>query len=106
MWIFEPHVAERVFDQLVAEFEIPVHRDQWLDRARGVVKSEGRIASIAMLSGRTYRGQVFIDATYEGDLLAAAGVAYHVGREARAPTTRNGTACRSASCTTATISAC
>jgi hypothetical protein len=83
MWIFEPHIAERVFDQLVAEFDIPVHRDQWLDRAHGVVKSEGRIASMAMLSGRTYRGQVFIDATYEGDLLAAAGVAYHVGREAR-----------------------
>jgi len=82
MWIFEPHVAERVFDEFVAEFQIPVHRDQWLDRERGVAKSAGRIESITMLSGQTYRGRVFLDATYEGDLMAAAGVPYHVGREA------------------------
>ncbi len=82
MWIFEPHVAEQVFDDLVAEFQIPVHRNQWLDREQGVVKSAGRIQSIKMLGGDTYRGRMFIDATYEGDLMAAAGVAYHVGREA------------------------
>ncbi len=82
MWIFEPHVAERVFDDLVAEYQIPVHRDQWLDRDQGVAKVDGRIQSITMLSGLTVRGRVFIDATYEGDLMAAAGVAYHVGREA------------------------
>lgn len=81
MWIFEPHVAERVFEDYVAECEIPVHRDQWLDRAQGVERVDGRIRSITMLSGRTYRGQMFLDATYEGDLLAAAGVSYHVGRE-------------------------
>ena len=84
MWIFEPHVAERVFEDFVKEYEIPVHRDEWLDREKGVTKSEGRIAAIKMLSGKTYRGKVFLDATYEGDLLAAAGVAYHVGREANA----------------------
>ena len=82
MWIFEPHVAERIFEEFVAEFEIPVHRDQWLDRERGVAQADGRIQSITMLSGRTYRGQVVLDATYEGDLMAAAGVSYHVGREA------------------------
>jgi hypothetical protein len=82
MWIFEPHVAEQVFDELVAEFQIPVHRNRWLDREQGVAKSAGRIQSITMLGGQTYRGQMFIDATYEGDLMAAAGVAYHVGREA------------------------
>jgi len=82
MWIFEPHVAEQVFDELVTEFQIPVHRDQWLDREKGVAKADGRIQSISMLGGQTYRGRVFLDATYEGDLLAAAGVAYHVGREA------------------------
>jgi hypothetical protein len=82
MWIFEPHVAEQVFEDFVREHQIPVDRDQWLDRARGVKKSEGRIASITMLSGKTYTGKVFLDATYEGDLLAAAGVDYHVGREA------------------------
>jgi hypothetical protein len=82
MWIFEPHVAERVFEDYVKEFGIPVHRDQWLDREKGVQKVGNRIASITMLSGKTYAGKMFLDATYEGDLLAAAGVDYHVGREA------------------------
>ena len=82
MWIFEPHVAEQVFENLIAEHKIAVHRDQWLDRAEGVLKENGRITSIAMLSGATYRAGMFLDATYEGDLMAAAGVSYHVGREA------------------------
>jgi len=84
MWIFEPHVAEGVFEDFIRQYQIPVQRDQWLDRAGGVKKSAGRITSITMLSGQTYSGKMFIDATYEGDLLAAAGVDYHVGREANA----------------------
>jgi len=84
MWIFEPHVAERVFEDLVREYAIPVHRDEWLDREKGVAKAGARITAITTLSGRTYRGKMFIDATYEGDLLAAAGVSFHVGREAKA----------------------
>jgi hypothetical protein len=84
MWIFEPHVAEGVFDAWVKEAGIPVHRDEWLDRAKGVTKDGARIVSITTLSGKTYRGRMFIDATYEGDLMAAAGVAYHVGREGKA----------------------
>jgi hypothetical protein len=83
MWIFEPHVAESVFEALIEEHGILVHRDQWLDRENGVRKAGGRITSITMLSGRTYTAKMFIDATYEGDLMAAAGVAYHVGREAK-----------------------
>lgn len=83
MWIFEPHVAERIFEDLVMEHAIPVHRDQWLDRARGVRKDGPRIAGITTLSGRTYTGRMFLDATYEGDLMAAAGVDFHVGREAQ-----------------------
>ncbi len=81
MWIFEPHVAERVFEDLVAEYRIAVHRNEWLDRAAGVRKRGERITSITMLSGRSYTGKMFVDATYEGDLMAAAGVSYHVGRE-------------------------
>lgn len=81
MWIFEPHVAERVFEDLVAEHKIPVHRNEWLDRAAGVRKRGERITSITMLSGRSYTGKMFVDATYEGDLMAASGVGYHVGRE-------------------------
>ena len=83
MWIFEPHVAEQVFEDFVREYHLRVDRDEWLDRARGVQKKNGRIMSITMLSGKTYAGRMFIDATYEGDLMAAAGVEYHVGREAR-----------------------
>ncbi len=82
MWIFEPHVAEQVFEDYVKEYEIDVRRDEWLDRSGGVKKRAGRIVSITTLSGGTYKGKVFIDATYEGDLMAAAGVSYHVGREA------------------------
>jgi len=82
MWTFEPHIAEKVFEDLVAAANVPVERDQWLDRRAGVKKEGDRIVSIATLSGRVYRGKVFIDATYEGDLMAAAGVSYHVGREA------------------------
>jgi len=82
MWIFEPHAAEKVFEDLIAEHKVPVHRDEWLDREKGVVKEGRRIRSITTLSGKTYRGKMFIDATYEGDLMAAAGVSYHVGREA------------------------
>ncbi len=82
MWIFEPHVAERVFDDFVREFAIPVARDEWLDRSGGVSKTGTRITRIRMLSGKTYEARMFIDATYEGDLMAAAGVGYRVGREA------------------------
>jgi hypothetical protein len=81
MWVFEPHVAEQTFEELVAEHNIPVHRDQWLKRKAGVIKDGTRIVSITTLSGKTYRGRIFIDATYEGDLMAGAGVSYHVGRE-------------------------
>jgi hypothetical protein len=82
MWVFEPHAAEAVFDGLVEEFGIPVFRDEWLDRDKGVRKDGSRIRSIRMLSGKVFEGAMFIDATYEGDLMAAAGVDYHVGREA------------------------
>ena len=82
MWIFEPSVAEKVFDQWVKEMDIPVHRDTWLDRENGVLVQDGKIQSIKTLNGNTYTATVFIDSTYEGDLMAAAGVSYHVGREA------------------------
>jgi len=82
MWVFEPHVAEKVFEQFVQEYSIPVVREAYLDREKGVQVSGGKIQSITTLDGKTYRGKIFIDTTYEGDLMAAAGVSYHVGREA------------------------
>jgi hypothetical protein len=82
MWIFEPHVAEKVFEDFVKENEIEVLRDEWLDRENGVTTEDNRIVAIKTLSGKEFKGRMFIDATYEGDLMAAAGVSYHVGREA------------------------
>lgn len=84
IWAFEPHIAEKVFEEWVAEHKIPVQRNEWLDRAQGVTKEGTKIVAIRTLSGKTYRGKVFIDATYEGDLMASAGVSFTVGREANA----------------------
>ncbi|HJZ39161.1 MAG TPA: FAD-dependent oxidoreductase [Bacteroidales bacterium] len=81
MWIFEPHIAENVFEDLVKENNIRIFRNEWLDRENGVKVAGGKIVSITTFSGRTYAGNIFIDATYEGDLMAAAGVSYVVGRE-------------------------
>ncbi|MFT5128842.1 MAG: hypothetical protein ACI8W8_002461 [Rhodothermales bacterium] len=83
MWIFEPSIAEAAFETFIADFDIPVHRDEWLNRETGVQKNNGRITAITMLSGKTYHGKMFIDATYEGDLMATASISYHVGREGR-----------------------
>ncbi|KPK80285.1 MAG: xanthan lyase [Bacteroides sp. SM23_62_1] len=82
MWIFEPHVAEGAFETMITQNNITVHRDEWLDRQTGVIKKDGRIISISTLSGKVFKGKIFIDATYEGDLMASAGVSYHTGREA------------------------
>ena len=84
MWVFEPHVAEQIFEAMIAEHQIPVHRDSWLDRTPtvGVESRDGRISAIQMTSGERFQGKMFIDATYEGDLMAAAGIDFHVGREA------------------------
>ena len=84
MSVFEPKVAEAAFEAWVREHEIPVVRDAWLDRERGVANQGERIVSLTTLDGRTLAGKMFIDATYEGDLLAAAGVSFTTGREANA----------------------
>ena len=84
MWLFEPHVAENVFENFVKENNIKVLRGEWLDRKMGVVKKKGNIISFSTLSGKVFKGKMFIDATYEGDLMAAAGINFHVGREGNA----------------------
>lgn len=84
MWIFEPHVAEQVFEDFIAENNIQLYRDEWLNRNNGVVKTDGKITSFTTLSGKTFKGKIFVDATYEGDLMATAKVSYHVGRESSA----------------------
>ena len=89
MWMFEPHVAEATFEQMLEEAKVEVVRNQRLDRGAGGVTKEGEAiksfrtenASDGEPAGDEYVGKMFIDATYEGDLMAAAGVTYHVGRE-------------------------
>ncbi len=80
---FEPHVGKRVFEQMLADAGVTVVYNELLDRTpgKGVTMDGKRIKSITTLSGKTYHGRMFIDATYVGDLMAAAGVTYTVGRE-------------------------
>ncbi len=82
-WGFEPHAAEAIYDEMIEEAGVEVAQDEFLvrDGGGGVVKDGARIEAIVTESGRTFRGKMFIDATYEGDLLAEAGVSYIVGRE-------------------------
>jgi hypothetical protein len=84
MWTFEPHVATKVYEDMLREAKVPVVFGERLDLKNGVQKDGARITSIRMESGRTFTGRMFIDAGYEGDLMARAGVSYHVGREANA----------------------
>lgn len=81
MWTFEPSVALKIFHKMIIGLDIQVVYNQRLNRVTGVLKTNKTIKSITMESGNTYYGKMFIDATYEGDLLAAAGVSYTVGRE-------------------------
>ena len=79
-WLFEPHVAENTLKAMLDEAGVDVRFEQPLDS----VEIDGtRIQSLRTRGGATYKGLVFIDATYEGDLLKAAGVSYALGREGR-----------------------
>jgi lysophospholipase L1-like esterase len=80
MWVFEPHIAERIFDGMIAEHDVPVVYAR-LDRQDGVYKRGEKIVGVRTEAGQVYGALTFIDATYEGDLMAGAGVSYAVGRE-------------------------
>jgi hypothetical protein len=82
MWTFEPSVAERIFEEMCREAGVVVVKQERLDLKSGVEKRDGRIVMVRVESGKTFRGRMFVDATYEGDLMAKAGVSYTVGREA------------------------
>ncbi|CAG5005626.1 hypothetical protein DYBT9275_03618 [Dyadobacter sp. CECT 9275] len=80
MWIAEPHINSKIFEEMLAEVKIDVIRQE---KIRSVNKKDGRITGFTTLSGKRYQGKMFIDATYEGDLMAAAKVSYVVGRESK-----------------------
>lgn len=79
----EPPVGKQVFEQMITAAGVTVVYNERLDRTsgKGVTMDGKRITSITTLSGKTYLGKMFIDVTYVGDLMAAAGVTYTVGRE-------------------------
>ncbi len=83
MWQFEPKVAERIFEDWVREAGVTVVRNQPLRRdGKSVTRQGSRIVAFESKNGRRFQGAMFIDATYEGDLMAEAGVSFATGREA------------------------
>jgi hypothetical protein len=92
LWSFESHVAEQIFDAWLAEAKVTVLRGHRLAEKDGVRKDGARLTTLRCENGSEVSAKVFLDATYEGDLLAAAGVSTVVGREGNAKygETKNG----------------
>lgn len=81
MWTFEPSVALTIYKEMMENEKIDLVYNKLLLRDGGVKKDATSISEIKMVSGEIYKGKIFIDTTYEGDLMAASGVSYTVGRE-------------------------
>ncbi|SMC86868.1 FAD-dependent oxidoreductase [Papillibacter cinnamivorans] len=79
----EPHFAEELFSLIVEAARIDVYYEHRLRENDGVQKSGSRIEWIATEDNATFTAKVFIDCSYEGDLMAMSGVSYTVGRESR-----------------------
>lgn len=79
-WTYEPHVAARVTQEMLDEAGVIVLTEQWL---QSVEKEGTQIVGLTTKKGH-FTGRMFIDASYEGDLLAASGVSWTIGREGRA----------------------
>lgn len=79
-WVFEPSVAEEVMNDWLREAGVHVYFSQ---RISGVLKTANRITGVSTAQGGRFTAPVYIDASYEGDLMKAAGVSYVVGREGR-----------------------
>src|SRR3984885_2489621 len=83
-WLNEPHVAEDIFRQMLTGAGVTLMEHVRLRETNGVHKQGTRITSIDMENGDTFAAQIFIDSSYEGDLMAQAGVTWKYGRESRA----------------------
>lgn len=83
-WFYEPKVGEQVFREMLQEAGVRVALHHRLREKTGVVKSGTRIVSIITENGQKFSGKIFADCSYEGDLMAQAGVDYTVGRESSA----------------------
>ncbi|MFT4093392.1 MAG: FAD-dependent oxidoreductase, partial [Niabella sp.] len=82
-WFPEPHVAEKILNEMIKEANVTVLYKKRLKEKGGVIKKQNKITAITMEDGSVFGGKVFIDATYEGDLMAFSGVSYTFGREAQ-----------------------
>ncbi|GGA79884.1 protein-xanthan lyase [Brucella endophytica] len=84
-WVFEPHVAEAIYQGWLAQHGIvPVYNFKLRLDQGGVVSQDGKVREMIAEDGRKIAGDLFIDASYEGDLMAMAGVSFTTGREANA----------------------
>jgi hypothetical protein len=83
-WVPEPHVAEEIFRKMLAEARVTVLLEHRLRENNGVRKDGATMAGITMENGASFTAGVFVDSSYEGDLMAQAGVLYTVGRESSA----------------------
>ncbi len=83
-WYFEPHVAEQVFKDWCKEAGVQVFFNHRLREKTGVKKRGTEISEIVLENGARFQAKVFADCSYEGDLMAHAGVSYTWGRESTA----------------------
>ncbi len=80
-WYYEPKVGEQVFEEMLSEVGVAVRKEHRLREKTGVRKEGAVIKEIFMENGASFEGKVFADCSYEGDLMAQAGVSYTWGRE-------------------------
>ena len=80
---FEPHVAEEVFIEMINQAGVDVYLNHSLKENGGVEKSGLAILKIITTNADIFTAKVFLDCSYEGDLMAQAGVSYTYGREAQ-----------------------
>jgi hypothetical protein len=80
-WYFEPHVAERVFEEMAKEAGVRVYFQHRLKEKDGVRMEGSRVIEIHTERGSSFRARIYADASYEGDLMAQVGVSYTWGRE-------------------------
>ncbi|RYD91580.1 MAG: FAD-dependent oxidoreductase, partial [Sphingobacteriales bacterium] len=80
----ESSAAEKIFLEMIKEAGVTVFYQSRLREKSGVQKSKNKIQKLTLENGQVFAAKVFIDATYEGDLMAWADVPYHLGRESAA----------------------
>jgi hypothetical protein len=83
-WFYEPKVGESVMLEMLKEAGVTLLFNHRLREKTGVTKSGAQVVEIAMENGARFRGKIFADCSYEGDLMAQAKVSYTVGREGSA----------------------